>query len=110
MIWQLRMLRNDAEGNLLKNWGLSLNFVQGILRKCKGRIYSWPKRRPLIMERTEQERYSENTHTFYKDQALRAKADSFKKGGLFKQASMEKRFYLLVADSFTMMLSVILGY
>jgi undecaprenyl-phosphate galactose phosphotransferase len=62
------------------------------------------------MEKAEQERYSANANTFYKDQALRAKADSFKKGGLFKQASMEKRFYLLVADSFTMMLSVILGY
>jgi undecaprenyl-phosphate galactose phosphotransferase len=62
------------------------------------------------MKKTGQERYSANAYTFYKDQALRAKAGAFEKGSLFKQASMEKRFYLLVADSFTMMLSVILGY
>lgn len=55
-------------------------------------------------------RRSANTQTFYKDQALRAKATDFRKSRLFRRAPMEKRFYLLVADGFTMILSVILGY
>ncbi|RUM93866.1 MAG: UDP-phosphate galactose phosphotransferase [Thiothrix sp.] len=58
----------------------------------------------------EQEPHSTNARAFYKDQALRAKPSSFKRGRLFKQASIEKRFYLLVADCFTMTLSVVMGY